>query len=255
MGRTTTRLTDRQLQVAKPKEKDYVLSDGDGLQLRIRTNGSRLWNISYQHPSTKKRVNMGLGTYPEISLALARKLTIEARELLAQGIDLKTHRDQSNLQKKAIHGNSFEKVAKEWLALKEHSITPGHAEDIWRSLERYILPKLGNTPVAQITAPLVIGILKPIEAKGNLETVNPAPQRGYDLCREWRNGSCESAKRYQSEFQEAEEGTSRDIETPGASRFDGSHRKCQYQTSNARPDRVATSHNDSPIGSSRNPVG
>ncbi|MGD9661584.1 MAG: integrase domain-containing protein [Porticoccaceae bacterium] len=177
MGRTTTRLTDRQLQVAKPKEKDYVLSDGDGLQLRIRANGSRLWNISYQHPSTKKRVNMGLGTYPEISLALARKLTIEARELLAQGIDLKAHRDQSNLQKKAIHGNSFEKVAKEWLALKEHSITPGHAEDIWRSLERYILPKLGNTPVAQITAPVVIGILKPIEAKGNLETVKRLTQR------------------------------------------------------------------------------
>jgi integrase len=120
---------------------------------------------------------MGLGTYPELSLALARKLTVEVRELLAQGIDPKAHRDESNFQKKAVHENSLEKVAKEWLTLKEHSVTPGHAEDIWRSLERYILPKLGNTPISQITAPLVIGILKPIEAKGNLETVKRLTQR------------------------------------------------------------------------------
>lgn len=177
MGRTTTRLTDRQLQVAKPKEKDYVLSDGDGLQLRIRANGSRLWNISYQHPSTKKRVNMGLGTYPEISLALARKLTIEARELLAQGIDLKAHRENENARKQAQHENTLENVARDWFDLKRDSISPDYADDIWRSLERYIFPKLGKTPISEITAPAVITLLKPIEAKGNLETLRRITQR------------------------------------------------------------------------------
>ncbi|MCF5048952.1 DUF4102 domain-containing protein, partial [Pseudomonas simiae] len=60
-----TRLSDRQLKAIKPKDKDYVLSDGDGLQLRVRINGSTLWNFNYRHPVTKNRINMGLGTYPE----------------------------------------------------------------------------------------------------------------------------------------------------------------------------------------------
>ncbi len=42
MGTKAVRLNQKQIEHAKPKEKDYVLSDGDGLQLRIRTNGSRL---------------------------------------------------------------------------------------------------------------------------------------------------------------------------------------------------------------------
>ena len=73
------RLSDRQLKAVKAKDKDYVLSDGDGLQLRVRSNGSMLWNFNYREPVTKNRINMGLGTYPELSLANARKKVVEAR--------------------------------------------------------------------------------------------------------------------------------------------------------------------------------
>lgn len=83
-----TRLSDLKVKAAKPQEKDYVLSDGDGLQMRVRSNGSKLWNFNYRHPVTKNRINMGLGTFPEVSLAQARKRTVEARELLAHGIVL-----------------------------------------------------------------------------------------------------------------------------------------------------------------------
>lgn len=55
-----TALTHKQLAAAKPKDKDYVLSDGGGLQLRVCSNGSKLWNFNYRHPVTKKRVNMGV---------------------------------------------------------------------------------------------------------------------------------------------------------------------------------------------------
>ena len=103
MGRATTRLTDNQLKAAKPGGKDYVLVDGDGLQFRVRASGSRLWNFNYYHPITKKRLNMGLGSYPELSLAKARKYALEARELLAQGIDPKAHRDQTLIQKKSLN--------------------------------------------------------------------------------------------------------------------------------------------------------
>lgn len=60
-----TRLSDLKVKAAKPQEKDYVLSDGDGLQMRVRSNGSKLWNFNYRHPVTKNRINMGLGTFPK----------------------------------------------------------------------------------------------------------------------------------------------------------------------------------------------
>ena len=70
--------------LVKPKDKNYVLSDGDGLQLRVRVNGSTLWHFNYRQPITKNRINKGLGTYPELSLAQARKKTVEARERQSQ---------------------------------------------------------------------------------------------------------------------------------------------------------------------------
>lgn len=83
MGAQAARLSDVKVKAAKPKEKDYILIDGDGLQMRVRANGSKLWNFNYIHPATKKRINMGLGTFPEIGLAQARKRTVGARELVA----------------------------------------------------------------------------------------------------------------------------------------------------------------------------
>jgi hypothetical protein len=65
------RLSDRQLKGVKLASKDYVLTDGDGLQLRVRSNGSLLWNFNYREPVAKKRINIGFGTYPELSLANA----------------------------------------------------------------------------------------------------------------------------------------------------------------------------------------
>ena len=101
------RLSDRQLNAVKAKDKDYVLSDGDGLQLRARSNGSMLWNFNYREPVTKNRIKMGLGTYPELSLANARKKVVEARELLAQSIDPKVQRNAQDEAKRAETEHTF----------------------------------------------------------------------------------------------------------------------------------------------------
>lgn len=172
-----TRLSDRQLKAVKPKDKDYVLSDGDGLQLRVRINGSTLWSFNYRHPVTKIRINMGLGTYPELSLAQARKKTVEARELLAQTIDPKEQRNALEQTKKAATEHTFENVAAAWFELKKDVVTQAYAEDIWRSLTRHVFPKVRTTPISEITAPMVIELLRPLETKGSLETVKRLTQR------------------------------------------------------------------------------
>jgi integrase len=177
MGARATRLSDLKIKAAKTKDKDYTLTDGDGLQLRVRTNGSRLWNFNYIHPVTKKRINMGLGTFPELSLAHARKRTVEARELVAQGLDPKEQRDADRQAKKAATEHTFQNVATAWFELKKDSVTTAYAEDIWRSLTLHIFPDLQATPISEISAPQVIKLLRPLETKGSLETVKRLTQR------------------------------------------------------------------------------
>ena len=177
MWAQATRLSELKIKAAKPLEKDYVLVDGDGLQMRVRINGSKLWNFNYYHPVTKKRINMGLGAYPELSLAQARKMTVEARELLATGIDPKEQRDSQKQAKKAETEHTFQNVATAWYELKKDSVTPAYAEDIWRSLTLHIFPDLGTTPISAISAPEVINLLRPLETKGSLETVKRLSQR------------------------------------------------------------------------------
>ena len=177
MPTNATRLSDRQLKAVKATGKDFVLTDGDGLQLRVRASGSMIWNFNYREPVTKNRLNMALGPYPALSLANARKKAQEARELLALGIDPKAHRDELRQAKLAKTEHTLEKVATAWFELKKHSVTTAYAEDIWRSLTLHVFPSLKATPLADITAPMIIKLLRPIEAKGSLETVRRLSQR------------------------------------------------------------------------------
>lgn len=177
MAKVTTRLSDTQIKAAKPKDKEYVLSDGDGLRIRVKPNGSKSWLLNYTHPIKKTRTNLSLGKYPEVSLANARKLALEARELLAQGIDPLDARKQQQEEHKATHEHTLFNITQEWFEIKKDDVTPDYAVDIWRSLELHIFPYIANTPVRDITAPQIIDLLKPIAAKGSLETVKRLAQR------------------------------------------------------------------------------
>ena len=95
MATKTKPLTNTEVKQAKPKEKVYKLYDGDGLQLRVMPNGSKTWLLDYKRPYTRKRTALSLGSYPEVSLADARKRRIEAKELLANDIDPQEHRDEA----------------------------------------------------------------------------------------------------------------------------------------------------------------
>lgn len=68
------KLTDSKLRAAKPEDKEYNLGDGDGLYLRVKPNGSRLWVFNYYRPTDKKRANISFGPYPEVTLSIARDL-------------------------------------------------------------------------------------------------------------------------------------------------------------------------------------
>jgi len=176
MARKTTTLTNTEVNQAKAKEKEYNLSDGEGLMLRVKPSGSRLWIFNYTRPFTKKRANLSFGSYPELSLANARKKRTEARELLAQDIDPKEHKDQQARQAEFANNNTFKHVAQQHHEIKKTTISIDHAKDIWRSIELHLLPSLGPIPIHKLDAPKVIHVLKPITVK-SLETVKRLCQR------------------------------------------------------------------------------
>ncbi|MGL5304962.1 MAG: integrase domain-containing protein [Aeromonas veronii] len=168
------KLKDSAIKAAKPKDKEFNLSDGDGLYLRVKPNGSKLWLLNYTRPSDSKRSNLGLGSYPDVSLSAARERRREYRALLAQGVDPKAHREQQAAQAKAEQERSsytFQRMAEQWLDLKRHEVKSETASDSWRSLELYVLPFIGSTPIDQIRAPMVIELLRGLEAAGKLETL------------------------------------------------------------------------------------
>ncbi|MBL0560425.1 integrase domain-containing protein [Aeromonas hydrophila] len=174
------KLTDSKLRVAKPEDKEYNLGDGDGLYLRVKTNGTKMWLFNYYRPSDKKRANISFGAYPDVTLAAARERRGQARALLADGIDPKTHQLEQTAIAKAEQEtslNTFERMAVQWLELKRHDVSEAYANDAWRSLELYVLPFIGTLPIDQIRAPKVIALLRPLEADGKHETVRRLCQR------------------------------------------------------------------------------
>jgi|TARA_B110000879_G_scaffold105181_1_gene141818 hypothetical protein len=77
MANTTTNLTDIQPKRAKPRDKEYNLSDPGGLQLRIKPTGTTAWLINYRRTFTGKRTNMKRGVYPDFHLVNVRKISDE----------------------------------------------------------------------------------------------------------------------------------------------------------------------------------
>jgi integrase len=177
MARITKPLTNTEVKQAKPKDKEYNLSDGYGLQLRVRPTGSKLWLFNYYRPFTKKRANLSMGIYPSLGLADARGKAKCYRELLSQDIDPQEHKTSLEQSQQEAHANTFEHVAAKWMEVKRSKITADYADDIWRSFELHLFFDLGKLPIHKLTAPNTIKILEPIAAKGSLETVKRLTQR------------------------------------------------------------------------------
>ena len=177
MPKVTKPLTNTEINNARGKAKEYNLADGLGLALRVRPGGEKYWIFNYQRPITKIRANISLGIFPALSLSSARVIRSEYRDLLAQGIDPKHHRKDNLAAEQTAAANTLEKVAADWLCVKKSKVSNDHADDIWRSLALHIFPFTGQEPINSITAPAVISVLKPIEAKGSYETVKRLCQR------------------------------------------------------------------------------
>jgi integrase len=173
----TNPLTNTEVKQAKPRDKVFKLADGDGLQLRVKPNGAKTWLLDFINPYTRKRTSMSFGPYPAVSLAEARKLRMSAKELLAKGLNPKDERDTQQRLTDDENDNTLEHIAGKWFEVKKTKVSENYAIDTWRSIELHLFPYLGKVPINKLTAPKVIDVIRPLSAKGTLETVRRLCQR------------------------------------------------------------------------------
>ena len=173
MARVTKPLTNTEVDRAKAKEKDYTLSDGQGLYLLVKTTGSKLWRYNYYKPFTqpKKRVLLSVGKFPEISLQQARKIRDEFAELLAQNIDPQEHRKALSEQEIFKRENTLLSVSEMWREKKAAEVLPKTMEKNWARLENHLFPKLGKVPVTSLSPKMVIDAVAPLKERGVGDTL------------------------------------------------------------------------------------
>lgn len=140
-------LSTKQIDNAKPKDKDYRLYDGAGLSLLVKKT-AKIWHFNYQKPITKKRTVISLGAYPAISLADARQKRDEYRSLLAQNIDPQEHNQKRILARQADLSNTFFQVSQAWL--NQQTYKPNTLDCVNRYL-RYAYKFIKDKPVVDIT--------------------------------------------------------------------------------------------------------
>lgn len=173
MPKLVTPLTDAQIKNAKAKATPYKLSDGSGLYLEVMPTGAKLWRLKFKRANGKES-RLALGRYPEVSLAEAREKRLASRKLANEGVDLADHRDAQKAAKATQVANTFEAVAREWLEKNKDGWAISHHDKILGRFQNDVFPYLGEKPIATITAPDLLAVIRRIESRGVLETAHRA---------------------------------------------------------------------------------
>jgi integrase len=164
-------LTMTEIRSARPREKAYKLFDGGGLYIEVTPTGGKLWRLKFRHEGRENR--LALGALPDTTLKLARERRDDARRLLAAGVD-PSHRRQAE---KMATANTFEAVAREWLALQQKKLAPStFTKAIW-TLETLVFPYIGSRPIAKLGPSDMLKVLRRIEGRGIHETAHRTRQR------------------------------------------------------------------------------
>ena len=157
-------LSARKVETAAPGRH----GDGRGLFLYVKASGARSWVLRYQVMG--KRHDLGLGAYPEVSLAMARDRALQARRMIQEGEDPIAKKRQA--KPKTFKGAALELIESKRPGWKNAK----HAAQWTSTLEAYVFPSLGRMQVARIETADVMGVLKPIWT-AKPETANRVRQR------------------------------------------------------------------------------
>ena len=166
-------LTDTKIKKlkGKGKGKPYKISDSNGLYIYVTKNGAKYWRQKYRINGKEKLLSHG--EYPFTTLAEARALREEAREKIKNGEDPAAYKKSEKVAKK----NSFEAIARDWHEAQRADWSENHTKKVIISLEKDIIPTLGDIPIHEITTPQLLEALRGIEKRGAYEQARRVSQR------------------------------------------------------------------------------
>ena len=167
-------LTDIQIKNAKPKDKDYPISDFGNLSIVIKTTGSKIWQHRFSiYPNGKRKevIRRG-GEYPSMSIKDARVWRDNNKELISQGIT--PPKKYEKLKQVSTDQVTFNDIFGNWLHTmkKIKGWSEGYSTDTLQRAEMYILPRLGKLPIEEINIHMVRDLLMEIQDTGKLDTVD-----------------------------------------------------------------------------------
>ena len=171
--------TDIQCRTAAPEAKLYRQFVGGGLYLEVAPSGSKIWRMKYKYLGKEKRLTIGrYGNDPktDVSLKAAKQARDEAKLLLAQGIDPSAQKKAKKEENTAIDENTFKAIALEFFQVRMLDKSATHQERTKRCLEMYLFPRLAHRPIKEITTPELLDVLRDVEKKGILVTVQKTRQ-------------------------------------------------------------------------------
>jgi hypothetical protein len=173
----TNKMTGTAIHKAKHGEKSVMLSDDGGRYLELHPNGSRYWRMKYRHGGAERRLDFDV--YHEVTLVEARKVSDDARKLIAQGVDPGEIRkvakaadelkaEVARMEDARLPGpGTFEHVAREWLTtIHGAKVSAGHFDRTRIRLEQDAFSWSGRRPIAEIEAPELLQTLRRVEARG-----------------------------------------------------------------------------------------
>lgn len=179
--------SDTFLKAIKPGDPRKRISDGDGLVLLLFVKpGEHGWRFDYRFAG--RRNMLSFGNYPDTTLAIARRKADAARRLLAEGFDpsqqrkaerqaqVEAYEDKKRVADGLPPRGSFEEVAREWYAVRKDGWASSYGDKIIARFENDVFPWIGKVPVAELTAPQLLEVIRRIEARGVVETAHRALQ-------------------------------------------------------------------------------
>ena len=181
----TNKLTELAIKRAKPKDKQYKLTDGDSMYLRIYPDGKKYWQLQFRFEGKQKVLSFG--KWPNVKLPEARASRYEANKKIKEGInplDEKRFRSSlhienydKNKRREEIKEGTFQQVAQEWHVRQETLWTKEYSKVVFSSLIIHVFPYLGEIPIVNINKRDVISMLKKLEVVGKHETCYRIRQR------------------------------------------------------------------------------
>ena len=179
-------LRDTTARSINPEDKPIADGTVNGLRLHpTKSKGRGQWKMRFVSPVTGKRRDIGFGIYPEVSIQQARKMAVDARELIAAGLDPINERKRLQSEAKQTQQVLTFKQAAHQVhnTLKDGWKNAKHQKQWINTLSSYVFPVFGDKAIPDITVNDIAEALKPIWLH-KAETATRTKQRIHQVM-EW----------------------------------------------------------------------